>query len=120
MERVFTSEERKHIDELLKKHRPEPGEENGEGQKETTVTSKKGTKIIIKSEVTGPSTKQFKERTPEKIEEASKREYELIGTDMETEYEEIDTAEEERQVAELSKDEAEQNEGKDARFLVHP
>ena len=56
----------------------------------------------------GPPTKQFKERTPEESgEEASKREYELIGTDMETEYEEIDTAEEERQVAELSKDEAE-------------
>ena len=107
MEKVFTSEERRQIDELLKKHRPKPGEEKAEGQKETTVMSEKGTKIIVKSEVAGPSTKPFKERTPEKFEEASRREYELIGTDIETEYEEIDTAEEERQVAELNKDEAE-------------
>ena len=57
-----------------------------------TVTSKKGTKIIVKSEVAGLSSKPFKERAPKKFEEA-RREYELIGTDMETEYEEIDTAE---------------------------
>ena len=55
--------------------------------------SEKGTKIVIKSEAAGPSTKLFKERTLEKFEEASRREYELTGTGMETEYEEINTAE---------------------------
>ena len=107
MKKVLTSEERRCINELLKKHRPKPTEEKVEGQKEMTVTSEKGMEIIIKSEVAGLSTKPFKKRTPEKFEEASRREYELIGTDMETEYEEIDTAEEERQVAELNKEEAE-------------
>ena len=107
MKKVLTPEERRHIDELLKKHRPKLTEEKVEGQKEMRVMSEKGMKIIIKSEASGPSTKLFKERTSEKFEEASRSEYELIGTDMETEYEEIDTAEEERQVAELNKEEAE-------------
>ena len=107
MKKVLTPEERRCIDELLKKHRPKLTEEKVEGQKEMTVMSEKGMKIIIKSEVAGLSTKPFKERTPEKFEEASRREYELIGTNMETEYEEIDTAEEERQVTELNKEEAE-------------
>ena len=87
MEKVLTSEERRCIDELLKKHRPEPGEEKAEEQKETTIMSKKGTKIIVKSEIAGPSSKPFKERAPKRFEEASRREYELIGTDMEMEYE---------------------------------
>ena len=107
MKKVLTPEERTCIDELLKKHRPKPTEEKVQGQKEMAVMSEKGTKIIIKSEAAGLSTKPFKERTPEKFEEASRREYELIGTNMETEYEEIDTAEEERQVAEFNKEEAE-------------
>ena len=106
MKKVLTTEERRHIDELLKRHRPKLTEEKVEGQKEMTVTCEKGMKTIIKSDVAGPSTKPFKERTPEKFEEASRREYELIGTDMETEYEEIDTAEEERQGTELNKEEA--------------
>ena len=72
MEKVFTPEERRHIAELLKKHRPEPREEKAEEQKETTVTSQKGITIVVKSEVAGPSKKPFKERTPKKLEEASK------------------------------------------------
>ena len=66
------------------------------------VTSQKGTKIVVKSGVAGMSIKPFKERPLEKIEEASKREYKLMGTDMETEYEEMDMAEEEKQVTELN------------------
>ena len=69
------------------------------------VTSQKGMKIMVKSEAAGTSSKLFKERLPEKLEEASKREYELMGTDMETEYEGIDMVEEEKQVAELNEEE---------------
>ena len=46
MEKILTPEERRWIDELLKKHRPKPGEEKAEGQKEMTVMSKKGTKSL--------------------------------------------------------------------------
>ena len=91
MEKILTPEEKKQIDELLKKHRPQPEEKMTQGQKETTVTSKKGTKIVVKSEIVGTSSKSFKDRPIEKIEEASKREYKVIGTDIEPEYDDLDT-----------------------------
>ena len=106
-EKILTSEEKKWIDKLLKKHRPQPEEKKTEGQKETTVTSEKGTKIVVKSEIAGTSSKPFKNRPIEKTEEASKREYELVGTNMEMEYEGIDTVEEETQIAELNEEETE-------------
>ena len=71
MEQVFTPDERKCIDKLLKKHRPLSEEGKTKEQKETIVMSQKGTKIIVKSEIAGPSPKPFKERTPKKLEEAS-------------------------------------------------
>ena len=71
------------------------------------VTSQKRLKIVVKSEAAETSSKPFKERPIEKTEEASKRYYKLVGTDMETEYEGIDMAEEERQVAELNEEETE-------------
>ena len=104
MEKFLTPEEKKQIDKLLKKHRPQPREEEMEQQKEMTVTSEKGTKIVVKSEIVGTSLKPFKDRPIEKTEEASKREYKLVGTNMETEYEGIDMAEEERQVVKLNKE----------------
>ena len=74
MEKILTPEEKRRIDKLLKKHRPHP-EEKKTGQKETTVMSEKGMKIVVKSEVAGMSSKSFKDRPMEKIEETSKREY---------------------------------------------
>ena len=38
------------------------------------------------------------------MEEASKRKYEVVGTTMSTEYEDMSTSEEERQVKQLSKE----------------
>ena len=64
-------------------------------------------KIVVKSEAAGTSSKPFKERPIEKREEASKRDYKLVGTNMKTEYEGMDMAEEERQVAELNEEETE-------------
>ena len=94
MEKILTPEEKKEIDKLLKKHRPWPEEKKAEGQKETTVTSEKGTKIVVKSEITGTSSRSFKDRPIEKIEEASKRGYKVIGTDIEPEYDDLDMEEE--------------------------
>ena len=45
----------------------------------------------------------FKERPQENLDEASKRKYEVVGTEMSTEYEDMETSEEERQVQNLSK-----------------
>ena len=56
---------------------------------------KKGKKISIKTEVASSSMKPFKEWPIEHAEEASKRKYEVIGMDIETEYEEMGTEEEE-------------------------
>ena len=89
----------------MKKHRPQPEEKMTEGQKETTVTSEKGTKIVVKNEIAGTSSRSFKDRPIEKIEEASKREYEVTGTDMEPEYDDLDTEEEKAQVETLTKNE---------------
>ena len=91
MEKILTPEEKKQIDELLKKYRPQPREENIEEQKEMMVTSQKGTKIVVKSEIAGMSSKSFQDRPMEKIEEALRREYKVIGTDIEPEYDDLDT-----------------------------
>ena len=53
------------------------------------------------------SMKPFEEQPIEYEEEASKRKYEVIGTDIETEYEEMDTEEEECKVRKLNKEELE-------------
>ena len=86
-------------------HRPQPEEKKTEGQKETTVMSEKGMKIVVKSEVVGMSSKSFKDRSMEKIERASEREYEVIGTDIEPEYDNLDMEEEKAQVEMLTKNE---------------
>ena len=105
METILTPEEKRWIDKFLKKHRPLPEEKKTESQKETTVTSKKRTKIVVKSEIVGTSSKSFKDRPMEKIEEASKRVYKVIGTDIEPEYDDLDTEEERAQVETLTENE---------------
>ena len=72
-----------------------------------TVLSEKGKKIVIKTEVASSSMKPFKERPMEHVEEASKRKYEVIGMDIETEYEEMGTEEEESEVRKLTEEELE-------------
>ena len=49
-----------------------------------TVLSEKGKKITIKTEVASSSMKPLKEQPLEHTEEASKRKYKVIGTDIET------------------------------------
>ena len=71
------------------------------------VLSEKGKKISIKTEVALSLMKPFEKRPVEHEEEASKRRYEVIGTDIETEYEEMDTEEEESKVRKLTKEELE-------------
>ena len=71
------------------------------------VLSEKGREISIKTEVASNSMKPFEERPVEYEEEALKRKYEVIGTDIETEYEEMDTEEEECKVRKLTKEELE-------------
>ena len=68
--------------------------------------SEKGRKISIKTEVASSSMKPF-EKQPVEHEEVSKRKYEVICTDIETEYEEMDTEEEESEVRKLTKEELE-------------
>ena len=51
--------------------------------------------------------KPFKKWPVEHEEEASRRKYEVIGTDIETEYEEMDTKEEESKVRKLTEEELE-------------
>ena len=72
-----------------------------------TVLSKKGKKITIKSEIATSSKKPFEECPIEMIEEASKRKFEVIGTDIEPEYKDLDTAAEEEEVGKLNKEERE-------------
>ena len=72
-----------------------------------TVLSEKGKKITIKSEIATSSKEPFKEHPIEMIEEASKRKFEVIGTDIEPEYEDLDTAAEEEEVGKLNKEERE-------------
>ena len=91
------------INALLEKHRPR--EEIQE--KEMVIFSEKGKEISIKTEVTSSSMKPFEEQPVEHEEEASKRKYEVIGTDIEMEYEEMDTEDEEHEVRRLTKEELE-------------
>ena len=103
MEKILSEEERQKINVLLEKHWPR--EETKE--KEMVVLSEKGREISIKTEAASSSMKPFEEWPVEYEEEASKRKYEVIGTDIETEYEEMDTEEEECEVRKLNKEELE-------------
>ena len=102
MEKILSEEEKQRINALLEKHRPR--EEIQE--KEMVVLSEKGKEISIKTEVASSSMKPFEDR-PVEHKEASKRKYEVIGTDIETEYEEMDTEDEEHEVKRLTKEELE-------------
>ena len=68
------------------------------------VLSEKGKKISIKTEIALSSMKPFGKQPVEHEEEASKRKYEVIGTDIETECEEMYTEEEESKVRKLTKE----------------
>ena len=103
MEKILSEEERQRINILLEKHRPR--EEIQE--KEMVVLSEKGKEISIRAEMASSSMKPFEERPVKHEEEASKRKYEVIGTDIETEYEEMDTEDEECEVRRLAKEELE-------------
>ena len=76
-------------------------------EKEMVVLSEKGRKISIKTVVASSSMKPFEKQPVEHKEEASRRKYEVIGTDIETEYEEMDREEEESEVRKLTKEELE-------------
>ena len=103
MEKTLSEEEKQRINALLEKHRPR--EEIQE--KEMVVLSEKGEEIGIKTEAALSSMKSVEEQLIEHEEEASKGKYEVIGTDIETEYEEMDTEDEEREVRKLTKEELE-------------
>ena len=103
MEKTLSEEEKQRINVLLEKHRPR--EEIQE--KEMVVFSEKGKEISIKTEAASSSMKPFEEQPVEYEEEASKRKYEVIGTDIETEYEDMDTEDEEHEVRKLTKKELE-------------
>ena len=103
MEKILSEEEKQRINALLEKHQPR--EEKKE--KEMVVHSEKGRKISIKTEVALSSMKPFEKQPVEHEEEASKRKYEVISTDIETECEEMDTEEEESEVRKLTKEELE-------------
>ena len=113
MEKTLSEEEKQRINVLLEKHRP--GEETQE--KKMVVFSEKGKEISIKTEVASSSMKPFEEQPVEHEEEASKRKYEVIGTDIETEYEwlftfslkfgNMDTEDEEHEVRRITKEELE-------------
>ena len=76
-------------------------------KKEMVVLSEKGKKISIKTEIASSSMTPFEKQPVEHEEEASRRRYEVIGTDIEMEYEEMDTEEEESEVRKLTKEELE-------------
>ena len=103
MEKILSEKEKQRINALLEKHRPREGIQ----EKEMVVLSEKGKEISIKTEVASSSMKPFEDRPIEHEEEASKRKYEVIGTDIEMEYEEMDTEDEEREVRKLTKEELE-------------
>ena len=103
MEKILSEEEKQRINVLLGKHQPR--EETKE--KEMVVLSEKGREISIKTKAASNSMKPFEEQPIECEEEASKRKYEVIGTNIETEYEEMDTEEEECEVRKLTKEELE-------------
>ena len=83
-EKILSEEEKQRINALLEKHWPR--EETKE--KEMVVLSEKGRKISIKTDAASSPMKPFEER-PVGHEEALKRKYEVIGTNIETEYEEM-------------------------------
>ena len=103
MEKTLSEEEKQRINALLEKHRPR--EEIQE--KEMVVLSEKGKEISIETGVASSSMKPFEDQSIEHEEEVSKGKYEIIGTDIETEYEEMDTEDEEREVRKLTKEELE-------------
>ena len=103
MERILSEEEKQRINALLEKHWPREEEK----EKEMVVLSEKGKKISIKTKVALSSMKPFEKWPVEHEEEASKRRYEVIGTNIETGYEEMDTEEEESKVRKLTKEELE-------------
>ena len=103
MEKILSEEEIQRINVLLEKHQPR--EEIQE--KEMVVLSEKGKEISIETEVASSSMKPFEEWPVEHEEEASGRKYEVIGTDIETEYEDMDTEDEEYKVRRLTKEELE-------------
>ena len=103
MERILSEEEKQKINALLERHWPR--EEKKE--KEMVVLSEKGKKISIKAEAASSSMKLFEKWPVEHEEEASRRKYEVIGIDIETEYEEMDTEEEESEVRKLTREELE-------------
>ena len=98
MEKTLSEEEKQRINVLLEKHQPR--EEIQE--KEMVVLSEKGKEISIKTEVALSSMKPFEKWPIEYEEEASKRKYEVIGTDIETEYEDMDTEDEEHEVRKIN------------------
>ena len=79
MEKILSEEEKHRINVLLEKHQPR--EEIKE--KEMVVLSEKGREIGIKTKVASSSMKPFEEQLVEYEEEASKRKYEVFGTDTE-------------------------------------
>ena len=99
MERILSEEKTQRINALLERHQPR--EEIKE--KEMVALSEKGKKISIKTEAASSSMKPFEKR-PVECEEASRRKYEVIGANIETEYEEMDTEEEESEVRKLTKE----------------
>ena len=104
MEKTLSEEEKQRINALLEKHRPR--EEIQE--KEMVVLSENGKEISIKTEVAFKFNEtMLRINSIEHEEEASKGKYEVIGTDIETEYEEMDTEDEEREVRRLTKEELE-------------
>ena len=103
MEGILSEEERQRINALLEKHQPREEEK----EKEMVVLSEKGKKTSIKTEVALSLMKPFEKQPVEHKEEASKRRYEVIGMDIETEYEEMDIEEEESEVRKLTKEELE-------------
>ena len=103
MKRILREEENQRINALLERHQPREEEK----EKEMVVLSEKGKKISIKTEAASSSMKPFEKWPVEHEEEASRRKYEVIGTDIETEYEEMNTKEEESEVRKLTKEELE-------------
>ena len=103
MEKILSEEEKQRINVLLEKHRPKEKTK----EKEMVVLSEKGREISIKTEAASNSMKPFEEQPVEHEEEASRRKYEVIGTDIETEYEEMDTEDEECEVRRLTREELE-------------
>ena len=99
--KTLSEEEKQRINALLEKHCPREGIQ----EKEMIVLSEKGKEISIKTEVALSSMKPVEDRLIEHKEEASKGKYEVIGTDIEMEYEEMDTEDEEREVRRLTKEE---------------